>query len=304
MTLPTFQQMMLPLLALAQDGQPHDLAAAVEEIAQHFQLTTQERQELLPSGRHTILYDRVAWVRTYLGKATLVASIKLGTFKITKRGLDLLASGLLGITVADLKKYPEFKAWYEGLPAEGGASQPPLEETTGLTPEELLETSYQKLNNVLAEELLQEVRTCTATRFEQLVVDLLVAMGYGGTLKDAGKAIGKSGDGGIDGIIKQDKLGFEAVYIQAKRWDNAVGAPVVTSFVGALKAANAHKGVLITTAKFTEHAKAIVKQVPQRIVLIDGEQVAQLMIEHDIGVTSTATYTVKRVDSAYLHGET
>jgi len=304
MAVPDFQSFLFPLLKALGDGEEHSLHEIIETLADQFELNGEDRRELLPSGRQAKFDNRVGWARTYLKKAGLLESTGRGRFRINDRGMAVLRENPPDINVKYLKQYPEF------LEFHGGSSKDDendlSEDATGKTktPEEILETSYQDLRRDLAQDLLDRIMGCSPDFFEKLVVDLLVAMGYGGSRKDAGEAVGRSGDGGIDGIIKEDKLGLDAVYIQAKRWEGTVGRPTVQAFAGSLMGNRAGKGVMITTSQFSKDAKDYVKTIQQpKIVLIDGEQLAQFMIDHDIGVADVATYRVKKVDLDYFGEE-
>lgn len=306
MPIPDFQQTMLPLLQLAADGAEHTVREAVEAMAAHFQLTDEERRELLPSGRQARIDNRVAWSIVHIRKAGLLRSSGRGRFQITERGQDALRSNPAKIDLRFLMQFPEF---VEFRTASRQATRTEADESEDAeatvaeavqTPEELLEASYQSLRRTLAQDLLDRISRCPPAFFEQLVVDLLVAMGYGGSRQDAGQAIGKSGDDGIDGIIKEDKLGLDAVYIQAKRWQNPVGSPQVREFAGSLMGQRATKGVLITTSRFSQDARDYVSRIDKKIVLIDGETLAGLMIDHGVGVTEVARYAVKKIDSDYF----
>ena len=302
MAIPDYQSIMLPLLKLASDKKVHSLRTAIEKLAHQFSLTAEEREELLPSGRQATFDNRVGWARTYLKKAELLTSPKRGYFEITARGIDVLKQNPETITWQYLMQFEEFVE-FQSPKEKTAVSSTPLvnDKVDDQTPEEEMETVYQQLREELASELLDAIKGCTPTFFEHLVVDLLVKMGYGGTRKDAGEAIGKSGDGGIDGIIKEDRLGLDIVYIQAKKWDgNVIGRPEIQKFAGALQGQRARKGVFITTSTFTQHARDFVSRIDSKIVLIDGEQLAQLMIDYDMGVSRIATYDIKRVDSDYF----
>ncbi len=304
MPIPDFQSAMLPVLRLAQDGKDHTLREAVEAIAVEFKATEEERNELLPSGRQRRLHNRVGWAKTYLQKAGLVEANGRGRFRITSRGQEVLQRRPSRIDMKFLEQFPEYNAFaaLRHDPAEAEPSAPELLSATE-TPEELLEESYQELRRRLADELLDRIKACDPKFFEKLVVDLLVTMGYGGSRKDAGLAVGQSGDEGIDGIIKEDRLGLDVVYIQAKRWSNTVGRPVVQAFAGSLEGQRARKGVLITTSDFSREARDYVKQIEKKIVLINGVELAKLMIDHGVGVTEVATYTVKKLDLDYFGDE-
>jgi restriction system protein len=304
MPIPDFQSAMLPVLQLAQDGKDHTLREAVEAIAVEFKATEEERNELLPSGRQRRLHNRVGWAKTYLQKAGLLEPNGRGRFRITSRGREVLQRRPSRIDMKFLEQFPEYNAFaaLQHNAAEAEPSAPELPSATE-TPEEVLEESYQELRRRLADELLDRIKACDPKFFEKLVVDLLVTMGYGGSRKDAGQAVGQSGDEGIDGIIKEDRLGLDVVYIQAKRWTNTVGRPVVQAFAGSLEGQRARKGVLITTSDFSREARDYVRQIEKKIVLIDGGELAKLMIDHGVGVTEVAAYTVKKLDLDYFGDE-
>jgi restriction system protein len=301
MAIPSYQTLMLPLLKLANSKTDLSRTETIEALAPEFGLSDQDRKELLPSGLEPRFDNRVGWATTYLKKAGLLEGAGRARSRITKRGVELLKEGPPQITAKFLERYPEYLA-FKGIthPPEGG-DEGSGEAKSTQTPEEALETSYQTLRLQLAQEILQAVSKCPPKFFETLVVDLLLAMGYGGTRKDAGQAVGQSGDDGVDGIINEDKLGLDIVYIQAKRWTGNVGRPHVQTFVGSLEGQKARKGVFITTSKFSSEAREYVKRTEKRIVLIDGEQLAQLMIEHGVGVTDVASYVVKKIDSDYFN---
>lgn len=301
MAIPDYQSIMLPLLKLASDKKEHSVREAIEYLASFFKVSEAELQELLSSGQQTIFDNRVGWARTYLKKAGLLDSPKRGVFIITDKGLSALKSNPQKITVAFLRQYPGFLEFQtvkkESKEAEDG------EVSVQQTPEESLEYGYQKLRQALAQDLLDKIKSCSAMFFEKLVVELLVKMGYGGSRRDAGQAIGKSGDEGIDGIIKEDKLGLDVIYIQAKKWEGAVGRPEIMKFVGALQGQHARKGIFITTSYFTEDAMQYAKKVDSKIILIDGNELSKLMIDYDIGVARMASYDIKRIDSDYFSEE-
>ncbi len=301
MTVPGFQDMMLPLLKLAGDGHEHTLSEAIEALDRHFGLTDNDRRELLASGKQSRFVNRVGWAATYLRKTKLVEATGRGRFRITERGQSELRANPQRIDLRYLDKYPEL-ADFRRVPQQAGAADngEVLVETTSQTPREVLETSYQLLRRELAQELLEQIKKRPPIFFEQLVVDLLVAMGYGGSRKEAGERVGRSGDGGIDGIIKEDKLGLDYVYIQAKRWDRTVGRPEVQGFAGSLDEQKARKGVMITTSQFSQDAHRFVDRIEKKIVLIDGERLTQLMIDYNVGVAEEQTYIVKKVDLDYF----
>lgn len=270
MAIPDYQSIMLPLLGFASDTAEHSLREAIEGLAEKFGLTDTERKELLPSGQQPTFDNRVAWARTYISKAGLLEPTRRGYFRITRRGTEVLAKGLPEINVKFLEQFPEF--------IEFRSKRREREEATGTvetenlqTSAELLETAHQKLQEDLSTELLRIVKECSPTFFERLVIDLLVKMGYGGTRTEAGRAIGRSGDEGIDGIINEDRLGLDVIYIQAKRWQGQVGRPEVQKFAGALQGHRAKKGIFITTSAFTKDAEDYVAKIDSKIVLINGE---------------------------------
>ena len=303
MAVPDFQSFMLPLLKAVSDGKEYNLSEVVDKLAEQFQLSNEDKKELLPSGRKTRVDDRAGWAQTYLRKAGLLERTGRGKFRVTERGLDVLKSNPDKINIKFLRQYPEFVE-FQNLSRQSAKPDAEAEnEILDETPEETLESGYQNLRRNLAQELLDRVKKCSPRFFESLVVDLLVAMGYGGSRKDAGQAVGQSGDDGVDGIIKEDRLGLDVVYIQAKRWEGTVGRPVVQAFAGSLDGQRARKGVLITTSQFSQDAKDYVSRIEKKIVLIDGEQLAQLMIDHGIGVAEVATYTVKKIDLDYFGEE-
>lgn len=305
MAVPDYQSLMLPLLRFAaQKGIETSTSEAVETLAKELGLTEDDLKEMLPSGIQSTFVNRVGWASTYMKKAGLLESTRRGFYQITERGKDLLKKQPKAINVKLLKQYPEFlelqqlKGTRSGdkVPDSKGAS-----DVSTATPSEALESAYENLRDELADELLSKLKKTSPAFFERVVVELLVKMGYGGSRAEAGKAIGRSGDGGIDGIIKEDKLGLDVVYIQAKRWDNnPVGRPDVMQFAGALQAQRANKGIFITTSRFTDDARSYVSQIGIKIVLIDGEQLTSLMIDHDVGVSTVSLYPVKKVDSDYF----
>ena len=254
---------------------------------------------MLPSGQ-TKFGNRIGWARTYLGKACLLESAGRARFKIANRGRDLLATNPPAITNQVLDQYAEFREFRERTPQVDRTAA--FNAENGQTPEELLASTYQTIRRSLADDLLKKIREVPPGFFEAIVVHLLVAMGYGGSRKDAGQALGASGDGGVDGIIKEDKLGLDVVYIQAKRWKiaNTIGRPEIQAFAGSLEGHRARKGVFITTSKFTQEAIEYIQRIEKKIVLINGEELAQLMIDYKIGVTEVASYSVKKIDNDYF----
>lgn len=299
MAIPDYQSLMLPLLKIVSDEKEHSLREATEALAKEFNLTEADLAEMLPSARKTRFYDRVGWAGTYLRKAGLLSSSRRGRFQITQRGLDVLKHPPPRIDVEFLEQFTEFVEFRTRREKDDDET-PVVAEIEPQTPEEAIEAAYQNLRQSLADEILQTVKGCSPSFFERLVVDVLVKMGYGGTRKDAGKAIGRSGDDGIDGIINEDRLGLDVIYIQAKKWDNIVGRPEIQKFAGALQGQRAKKGIFLTTSAFTKEAQEFASRIDSKITLIDGETLSQLMIDYNVGVNSLASYEVKRLDSDYF----
>jgi restriction system protein len=302
MTVPDYQSLMLPLLKLSADKQEHTISEAFDKLAEQLKLAEQDRNELLPSGRQSKFENRVHWAKTFLQKAGLLEAAGRARFKLTARGESVLHENPPSLDNKYLMRFPEFA---EFRSRTHRATEEEHEEAgeNAKTPLEVLEESYLNLKQSLVQELLDTIKSCSPRFFEKLVVDILVAMGYGGSRIDAGSAIGKTGDGGVDGIIKEDRLGLDIIYLQAKRWSNTVGAPDVQAFAGSLEGFRARKGVMITTSKFSPKAYEYVDKIEKRISLIDGEQLAQLMIDNGVGVTEVDRYIVKRIDKDYFENE-
>ncbi|MCP3932844.1 MAG: restriction endonuclease [Bacteroidetes bacterium] len=301
--IPKYEEIMLPFLKYLADGEEHSLSETHDALAIEFNLTDEELKELLPSGQQPIFRNRLGWARTYLKKAGLLTSPKRAHFKISDSGIALLKENPKEITSKFLTRYEDFVEFQSIKRTKSGKnniSQSQPDDTTDQTPQESLEYAYQKLHLELSKELLSIVKTCTPSFFEKLVIDLLITMGYGGSRKEAGKAMGKSGDGGIDGIINEDKLGLDVIYLQAKRWDNAVPVKEIRDFTGALASKKAKKGIFITTSSFPKSVYEFVGQVEYKIILIDGERLTNLMIEHSVGLSTVSTYHVKTIDSDYF----
>lgn len=302
MPIPDYQTLMLPLLKLVGSKNEISRKDSVEILSNQFQLTEDEKMEMLPSGTVTI-YNRVGWARKYLYQAGLLDSPKRGVFGITERGIKLLKTNPNRLDNKILKQYPEFEAFYNYKKEDEEAIDFKDDTVHEMqTPEEVIDNAYQRISTTLAKEIINVVRSLSPAFFERLVVQLLVKMGYGGSEKDAGKAVGKTNDEGIDGTIKEDKLGLDIIYIQAKRWQtgNTVGRPELHKFVGALAGQGAKKGIFITTSSFTKDALSYMPRNETKIVLIDGEQLAQLMIEYNLGVSPQKVYEIKRLDSDYF----
>ncbi|MDQ8153612.1 MAG: restriction endonuclease [Gemmatimonadota bacterium] len=301
MTVPDFQSWFLPLLKRIGDGELHKMSDLYEELAKDLRLSDHDRAVMLPSGKQVMFENRIGWARTYLKKAGLLESPGRGVCRITQRGRDTLASKPSRLNIKLLERYPEFVDFHKAVPKAGGAStaKSPSSESDE-TPEETLERVHEGIKEQLVQELLERIKAAPPSFFERLVVELLLLMGYGGSREDAGRTVGKSGDGGIDGVINEDRLGLDMIYLQAKRWESTVGRPVVQAFIGSLEGVRANKGVMITTSQFSADARSYVGQIGKKIVLIDGEQLANLMVEHNLGISVVTTYDVKKVDSDYF----
>jgi len=301
MTIPDYQSIMLPLLRLVSDGQEYRFREAVEGLATHFGLTDLERLELLPSGKYPTFDNRVAWANTYMKKAGLIESSRRGYLNITDRGLDLLKSKPAEINSKFLERYEEFIEFRSKSGSSNGKNLSAIvNETDGQTPVESIETAHGTIRRNLGTELIEQIKSCSPGFFEKLVVEVLVAMGYGGTRKDAGKVIGGSGDEGVDGVINEDRLGLDVIYVQAKRWENTVGRPKIQKFVGALLGKKSRKGIFITTSDFSKNARDYASSIESSVVLIDGEALANLMIDYNVGTTVESSYEIKRMDSDYF----
>jgi restriction system protein len=305
MPIPDYQTLMLPVLRLAGDGLEHRFRDAVESLATEFNLTDAGRSELLPSGIQAVFDNRVGWARSYLKQAGLLHNPKRGIFQITDLGKGLLAETPSRIDVTVLERYDAFRDFRgrrrDKLEVDEKLIEPKV--ANDQTPEDALAIAYRKLRENLEADLMDQVKTSSPAFFERLVIDLLVSMGYGGSRQDAGRAIGRSGDGGIDGIINEDKLGLDVIYVQAKRWEGTVGRPEIQKFAGALQGQRANKGVFITTSTFSREAEEYASVINSKIILIDGERLARLMVDHNVGVAPVGVYELKKVDSDYFEGE-
>lgn len=302
MAIPDYESLMLPLLRVAAADAQRDvrLLDAVNLLAAEFNLSDAERAELLPSGGTFKFASRVSWARTYLQKAGLLESPKRGYFRLTARGQQIVLNPPEKFDTRFLSQFDEFKV-FQG---KRSPQSPAVGTVAALTPMESMSSFYEQFRDALATELLDKVKRCSPQFFEQLVVQVLLSMGYGGTLKDAGSAIGKTGDGGIDGVIREDKLGLDNIYIQAKRWtEKPVGTPDLDQFSGALSKKKAHKGIFITTSTFTRDALATAKDYTSRMVLIDGQQLANYMIDYGVGVSVLNVFELKRVDHDFFEEE-
>jgi restriction system protein len=299
MAIPDYQSVMLPLLRFAGDNREHSLRETISALADYFKLSDVQRRELLSSGLQAVFDNRVGWARTYLKKAGLIESTRRGFFRITKRGQEVLKSNPSKIDVKFLDQFPEFVQFRTIKKEKESVAETPAT----YTPEEILESAFENLQQSLVNDLLQQIKSSPPQLFERIVVELLVSMGYGGSLKDAGKAVGKSGDEGIDGIIKEDRLGLDIIYIQAKRWESTVSRPEIQKFAGALQGQRAKKGIFITTSDFSKEALDYAARIDTKIVLIDGQELAQHMIDRNVGVTPVAKYEIKKIDYDYFTEE-
>ncbi|PIP84474.1 MAG: restriction endonuclease [Elusimicrobia bacterium CG_4_9_14_3_um_filter_62_55] len=303
MAIPDYQSLMLPLLEFAADGKDHTNREGIDHLAQSLELTEDEQQELLPSGQQRRFDNRVQWARSYLKQAGLLENPARGTFRITDEGRKVLQSKPEAINIKFLKQFEKFKDFQNRSHKNGTGKDDASTDEAKTTPKEVLEENYEKLKNELAAELLDTVKQCSPKFFENLVVELLLKMGYGGSRKEAGMAVGRSGDGGIDGIINEDRLGLNVIYIQAKRWENTINDEQIRTFVGSLAGKNAARGVFITTSAYTQRARDYSSGIQQKVVLIDGEKLADLMIEHGVGVSTVAAYEIKKIDADYFAEE-
>lgn len=307
MPIPDYQSLMLPVLKLAAEG-PHRVPQAATKIADALGISQEEREELLPSGRQRILHNRIHWAKFYMSKAGLIEAPAKGVFVASQQGKKLLSSNPQNISVETLKQYPPFVAFYgnanSSLPAnEEGSTQTAIASVP--TPEEQMGGAYSLLQAALKAELLERILQMSPQFFETLIVNLLVAMGYGGSHEDAALKLGKSGDGGIDGVISEDRLGLDRIYVQAKRYAEhvGVGRPEIQGFVGSLVGLGATKGVFVTTSSFSKQAKDYAAGLQQRVILIDGQRLTDLMIEFDVGVRVTRSFVLKKVDEDFFGAE-
>ncbi|MGD1120112.1 MAG: restriction endonuclease [Dehalococcoidales bacterium] len=302
MAIPDYQTIMLPLLKFLGDQQEHSTREAIDILADQFKLTPEERRKLLPSGQQAIFNNRVGWARTYMKKAVLIDSTRRGFLRITPKGLEILSQKPQKIDVAFLEQFNEFKE-FRAFRREKSIEHEVFQGIKS-TPEEVISDMYQNLKDNLAKELLQQIKSSPPSLFEDVVVELMIKMGYGGSREDAGKSIGQSGDEGIDGIIKEDRLGLDVIYLQAKRWEGTVGRPEIQKFAGALDGQRARKGIFITTSDFSRDALDYASRIDKKIILIDGDQLTQHMIDYNIGVSSQAVYEIKKLDSDYFSEST
>jgi len=309
MAIPDYQTLMLPVLRVAAAGETR-VPDAAELIADEFGLSLDERGELLPSGRQRLLHNRIHWAKFYMNKAGLIDQPRRGRFVASQAGRELLAGNPARVDVAVLMQFPSFREFYRNEGGEGGEAGAPARpvgelETAERTPEEDIEAAHQALHSALRGELLQRIRQNSSSFFEQVIVDLLVAMGYGGSHKNAAQQLGRSGDGGVDGVINEDRLGLDRVYVQAKRYaaDVSVGRPEVQAFVGSLVGLGATKGVFVTTSTFSQYATDFARHLSQPVILIDGHRLGDLMIEYNVGVRLNRTVEFKRLDEDFFAEE-
>ncbi len=300
MAVPDFQTMMLPLLQFFSDGNEHGVKEASAYIVDYFKLSDEEKYEKISRGMPRYV-SNTQWVITYFRKAILLENTKRGVYRITERGKKLIDEKPAKIDIKLLKKYPEFVEFVSGKSEDDKTEKPNLlNHVDTLTPEDIIDASFKSINSALADEILSALSNCSPSFFEKIVVDVLLGMGYGGYEKEAGVILGKSGDEGVDGVINEDKLGLDVIYIQAKRWADVVGRPEIQKFVGTLAGKKAKKGVFITTSRFSKDAEEFVKNIDTRVVLIDGRMLARLMIDYNVGVSVKTTYEIKRIDSDYF----
>jgi len=303
MPIPDFQSIMRPLLEAHQDGKEHLNRDLVAELADHFELSDQERREMLPSGGARLFDNRVGWAKSHISQAGLLESPRRAVSRITDRGREVLRDHPERIDLRVLNEFEDYREFRNRRRPPEEKEEPNDIASDTQTPEELLENAYLKFRRQIEAELLAKIIANPPDFLERAVVDLVVRMGYGGTRKDAGEALGRAGDGGIDGIIKEDPLGLDIIYLQAKRWEGPVGRPEIQKFAGALQGQRARKGIFITTSSFTAEALDYASRIETKIILIDGARLAKLMFDHGIGVATTSTYEVKRIDSDYLTEE-
>lgn len=298
MPIPDYQTLMLPLLELTGQHASIQMNQAVQLLSKEFKLTDSDCRQKLPSGKQTIIQNRVGWARTYLKKAGLLDSPERGYIVITDLGKNVLSENPARIDVQFLRQFPEFLNFYENHKSNMVSNE--IQNDNPKTPEEILEDSFIQLKNNVLIELLNKIKSCSPVFFENLVVNTIVKMGYGGSLQEAGRAIGKSGDEGIDGIINEDKLGLDVIYLQAKKWEGTVGRPEIQKFAGALQGKRAKKGIFITTSEFSSEAREYVRNVDAKIILINGRQFAEIMWEYNIGINNSAVYDIKKLDMDYF----
>ncbi|MCE9498924.1 MAG: restriction endonuclease [Leptospira sp.] len=301
MPIPDFQSAMLPVISFLKDGKERHVNEIKDSVAEIFGVTTEEREILLPSGGSKLFSNRVAWAIAHLKMAEVIESPKRSYYRITDSGKKLLKDPPERITLKYLDNFPVFKQKREGWRKEEQDTPENDQETfSSKTPDELIESGYYKIRNELAIELLTKIKTLSPEFFERLVIDLLLKLGYGGSKIDRAEVTGRSGDEGIDGIIKEDKLGLDVIYVQAKRWENSVGSQEIQKFAGALQGQRAKKGIFITTSTFTQPALDFVQKIDSKIILIDGKTLSEFMIDNNVGVSLKNTFEIKKIDTDYF----
>lgn len=304
MSIPDFQSLMLPVLMASSPGEVR-ISNVVDSIADHLKLTDEEREKLLPSGKQALFTNRVHWAKTYLAKAGLVENTRRGHFAITDRGRSVIKAPPLRLDINFLNKFEEFRNFKEkstqSAVEDGFHSEPELKAQTG-TPDEVMRVAHRQIEASLAQELLDRIMAEPPDFFERLIVSLLIRMGYGGSTANAGRALGRSGDGGVDGVIDQDALGLDRVYVQAKRYANGnnISSGAIRDFFGSLDRHKAAKGLFVTTSSFSSAARETAEFLSKRIVLIDGEQLTALMIRHDVGCRVEDTLHIKKLDEDFF----
>ena len=304
MPIPDFQSLMLTLLEHVADSAEYTIAGSRDILANRYNMTEEERNQRLPSGAANTFYNRLAWAKTYLERAGLLIKIKRGVFKISDTGTKLLRNPPERIDINYLQRFDafnEFRTKSKDISTDNIESS--LSKENSATPEEALDLAYKVLRDDLATQLLAQIKASHPSFFEKLVVDLMLKMGYGGPGDDAGTVTSYGHDSGIDGIINEDTLGLDVIYLQAKRWDSTVGRPEIQKFVGALHGKRAKKGVFLTTSNFSTDAVEYARSIDSKVVLIDGSKLSQLLIDYDVGVSTAQTYTIKRIDTDYFETE-
>ena len=302
MPIPDFQSLMRPLLQAHADGKEHINRDLISQIAEQFGLSDEDRRELLPSGVARVFDNRIGWAKSHISQAGLITAPRRAISMISERGREALLHHPERIDLRVLNGFEEYREFRNRrrTPGENDGDTPELEVQNSQTPEELLESAYLQVRRQIESELLVQIKNSPPDFLERVVVDLVVRMGYGGSRKDAGEALGRSGDEGIDGIIKEDPLGLDIIYLQAKRWEGTVGRPEIQKFAGALQGQRARKGIFITTSTFSADALEYTSRIDTKIILIDGPRLSKLMFDHGVGVATASNYEVKRIDSDYF----
>lgn len=302
MPIPDFQSLMRPLLQAHADGKEHINRDLVSQLAEQFTLSDEDRRELLPSGVARVFDNRIGWAKSHISQAGLITAPRRAISVISERGREALLHHPERIDLRVLNGFEEYREFRNRrkTPGENDGDTPELEVQNSQTPEELLESAYLQVRRQIEAELLSQIKSSPPEFLERVVVDLVVRMGYGGSRKDAGEALGRSGDEGIDGIIKEDPLGLDIIYLQAKRWEGTVGRPEIQKFAGALQGQRARKGIFITTSTFSADALEYTSRIDTKIILIDGPRLSKLMFDHGVGVATASNYEVKRIDSDYF----